>query len=139
MKHLITGKLLFILAGIVLCLSACSKDEENALSRTDLLTSSKWVFSDAVHADEVAQAGLVLEFTGMEITFLKDGTYSLYEPFDQQTNDGIWEFTNSEASILIDKNSVEEDEVNIVSLADNNLQVTLTDVDLGTFDIIFTH
>lgn len=139
MKHLQTCKLFFIVASIALCLSSCSNDDKTSLSRTDLLTSSKWVFSDAVHVDAGIESVLVAEFTGSEITFHKDGSYDLYEPIIQQNTIGNWEFNNSETSILTDKNTVDEDEVQIMVLNSNNLRIKLIDADFGTFELIFIH
>lgn len=104
--------LLFLFAAF-----GCEKDAN--LSKEEMLTSHVWRFSeitattnnqDVLDLLQLAEALM----TGGTITFNKDGTYTM--TIMQQTEDGTWELSVDETTLIMDKGTGDEDEATLASL-----------------------
>ena len=124
---------------LLLTLPSCSDDDENQPSRTQLLTESTWVFNEAVHADLETELLITLLFDDTEVKFVDDGSYSTYDPISKDWDFGTWEFTNSEGTIVMDKNTQDESSADVITLDANNLRLKYNSLEYGNFELIFKH
>jgi hypothetical protein len=132
MKKIKLLSALFLL-GSVLLISSCKKDDDPALTKTQLLTQNTWKYSSGTSSDPLGQ--LVLAFySGAEYTYKTDKTYS-YLIFTQPLS-GKWEFSTDETKLITDKGTTEELTYDILKLDTSALEVKYTDSGI-TFTLKF--
>ncbi len=149
MKNLIShkfcpGKGLSIILAIALLMFStvsCNKDDDVVLTKTQLLTSSPWVFEGVDSGDASIDALFNIFLAGATFTFTASGTYVASFPSDTSSNgNGTWEFNASETVITFDKGTADEDVWNILVLNANQLRFSFEDLDLAiTIEIFFKH
>jgi len=109
----------------VLLISSCKKDDDPVLTKTQLLTQNTWKYSSGTSTNPLVQA-LISLLTGTEYVFMTDKTYSVTQ-LGQSIANGKWEFSSDESKIILDKGSVEESTLEIVTLDGSNLEVKEVD------------
>jgi len=111
-----------IIAGLIL--PACSSDEPG-MSRTALLTTLPWKFSNAENLDPVTTATLEAVLQGTTYTYKADGTYlALLYGFNTS---GSWVFNMDKSQITLDPGSNTEEVLTITSLTSEELLYTTLD------------
>jgi len=120
---------------------SCNKDDDVVLTKTQLLSSSPWVFEGVDSGDASIDALFNIFLAGATFTFTASGTYVASFPSDTSNDgNGIWEFNASETVITFDKGTADEDIWNILVLNANQLRFSFEDSDLGiTIEIFFKH
>lgn len=124
MKKIKSLLVLFIL-GSLLLFSSCSKDDDPTLTKTQLLTQNTWKYSSGTSTNPLVQALMGL-LAGTEYVFKTDKTYSVTQ-LGQSIASGKWEFSSDETKIILDKGSVDESTLEIVTLDGSNLEVKEVD------------
>ena len=134
------GKGLSIILALFL-LSAMSCDDDGVvLTKTQLLTSSTWIFDGINSGNPSADAFSTAFFSGATFTFTTTGTYEFTFLDSSNNNNGLWEFSADERSIILDKNTKDQDDWSILMLNVNQMHISFVDSDLGTtVEILFRH
>lgn len=127
----ISGLLLVFFISNSLFFTSCSKDddEDKEKTKTELITSSKWVATSFVmtSTDTTMDATSDPEFY-FKILLKDDGTYTIEENFETPSTDsGKWEFNSGETSVLFDKGTDDEITFTIVKLTEDELEITAVD------------
>ncbi|WP_425392081.1 lipocalin family protein [Ekhidna sp.] len=151
MKTTIKSLFLSLLAATLLVFTSCS-DDDGVSGDTSAQIIGKWT-SGSVVIDDISVNGedLASYFQGLglpqefidqfqaslaegfedgfliDIEFKADGTYTSTD--EDGTDSGTWELTNNETKLLLDKNTEDEIEVDIVSLTDSRFVGTFSEVD----------
>jgi hypothetical protein len=133
-------KLKFLIYNLVLgvLLFSCSKDDDTAKTKTQLLTSKTWVYNEyftnynqtnTVLQYKKGKSNNLLDLTGDVINFKEDGTFSRID-FMGQVKSGTWQFLNGETQVSTTEDGVTHTS-NIIVLAEN--MYTWHDVPFGTY------
>ena len=129
-----------ILALFLFSLMSCDNDDGVVLTKTELLTSSPWIFDGIDSGNPSADALSAAFLTGATFTFTITGTYEFTFLDSSNNNNGLWEFSGDERSIILEKNTKDEDDWSILALNANQLHISFVDLDLGTtVEILFRH
>lgn len=124
MKKIKLVSSLFVLVSVLL-ISSCKKDDDPVLTKTQLLTQNTWKYGSGNSTNPLVQA-LISLLTGTEYVFKADKTYSVTQ-LGQSIASGKWEFSSDETKIILDKGSIEESTLEIVTLDGSNLEVKEVD------------
>lgn len=126
----IKSLLAFFILGSILLFSSCSKDDDDpAITKTQLLTQNTWKYSSGTSSDPAIQVFLVL-YTGQEYTFKIDKTFT--GTLGGFPVSGVWEFSENEANLLLDKGTSDEAEFEIAKLDATNLELKAVDAGIVT-------
>ena len=106
----------FLLILVILFdLSSCETVEPEP-SKFEILTANTWKMTKVIlDGEDVSNSssGIML----LHLTFNSDGTY--VETAGTFTNQGVWEFTDDENTIVLDKGLSDEESLEIIELKEN--------------------
>ncbi|WP_299708165.1 hypothetical protein [uncultured Pontibacter sp.] len=117
-------KLLTFLFALLLItsLSSCKKDDDKGPSKRDMLTAGEWRgasvwWNGTDITNELREAEeFPFDVSQLYIKFDKVGTY--LDTYSGVTDNGTWEFTQNEESLLLDRATSFESTVRITNLTD---------------------
>ena len=120
---------------------SCNKDDDVVLTKTQLLTSSPWVFEGVETGDLTFDVLFNFFLIGAKITFTTSGTYVFTFTLDPSSDEnGTWKFNASETVITLDNGTPPPEDWNILVLNANQLKISFEDSDVGsTVEILFKH
>lgn len=121
MKQLKIAMGLFALL-ITLTIVGCEDDD--AKSRTDLLTQHTWKIKSGTPADHAFVISAMS--AGVEYSFKKDGTLTTIDSRIDEPIIGTWEFNSDETKIIADKGTDYETTSDISILDDSSLEFKST-------------
>ena len=131
-------KLLIYILILGVPLFSCSKDEDTAQTRTQLLTSKTWIYNEYFTGYNEANTVLlykkgkssnILDLSGDVLNFKEDGTFSRID-YMGQAKSGTWQFVNAETQVSTTEDGVTHIS-NIIVLTEN--MYTWHDVPYGTY------
>lgn len=117
-------KLLLYLFALLLVtsFSSCKKDDDKGPSNRDLLTAGEWrgyaVFINGNEFTRELREHDEFPFDVSRYTFRFDKAGTYLHSYDGETDNGTWEFTNNEQSLLLDKSTRMQATIKISKLTD---------------------
>ncbi|WP_276495690.1 hypothetical protein [Pontibacter litorisediminis] len=115
---------LFFASLSLLTLVSCDKDDDQDLSKTEMLTGGEWtgnqVYSGGVNVTTQVEALLESDISSAKFNFAKDGSYTI--KFDGNTiSSGDWQFGSSEKTIVLDEGTEDENTYTVNKLTPSDL------------------